>query len=57
MTSPLDGEYGISDVSISIPSIIGVNGIEHHLVERWTDEEVRRLRVSADRMRESLKGL
>ncbi len=57
VTSPLDGEYGISDVSISIPSIIGVNGIEHHLVERWTDEEVRRLRVSADRMRESLKGL
>lgn len=57
VTSPLDGEYGISDVSISIPSIIGVNGIEHHLVERWTDEEVRRLRASADRMRESLKGL
>lgn len=57
VTSPLDGEYGIRDVSISIPSIIGVNGIEHHLEERWTDEEVRRLRLSADRMRESLREL
>ena len=57
ITSPLHGEYGIHDVSISIPSIIGVNGVEHHLEEKWTDEEVRRLRYSADKMKETLKQL
>lgn len=55
VTSPLHGEYGIEDVSISIPSIIGVNGVEHHLVETWTDEEVGRLATSAERMRETLQ--
>ena len=57
VTSPLHGEYGISDVSISIPSIIGVNGVEHHLVEKWTEEEVNRLHISAHSMRDTLSQL
>ena len=57
ITSPLRGEYGINDVSISIPSIIGVNGVEHHLEERWSDDEVRRLRYSAEKMKETLNQL
>lgn len=57
VTSPLHGEYGINGVSISIPSIIGVSGVQHHLVERWTDEEVALLNVSADSMRETLSKL
>ena len=54
VSSPLHGEYGISDVSISIPSIVGVNGVEHHLEESWTEEERNKLAISANRMRETL---
>ncbi len=57
ITSPLHGEYGIHDVSISLPSIIGVNGVEHHLEEKWTDREVELIRYSADKMKETLKQL
>ena len=39
VTSPLQGEYGIRDVAVSIPSIVGVNGVEHRLEEHWTDRE------------------
>ncbi len=55
VTSPLQGEYGISDVSLSVPSIIGVNGVEHRLEEKWTDEEYQKLQDSASRVREALK--
>lgn len=57
VSSPLQGEYGIEDVSISIPSIIGVNGVEHRLKEKWTDEEIEKLRVSARCMKDTLERL
>lgn len=47
VTSPLQGEYGIEGVSLSVPSIIGVNGVEHRLEERWTDAEYEMLKKSA----------
>ena len=57
VTSPLQGEYGISGVSISVPSIVGVNGVEHRLAEHWTDEEMAKLKASADQMRATLEKL
>ena len=57
VTSPLHGEYGIRNVSISIPSIIGVNGVEHHLEEKWNKEEIEKLHISANRMKETLERL
>lgn len=57
VTSTLQGEYGIEDVALSLPSIVGVNGVEHRLEERWTEEERRKLDVSAQRLIQTLKGL
>ena len=57
VTSPLQGEYGIKGVSLSVPSIIGVNGVEHRLEERWTDEEYFKLKISAARMEEAIKSI
>ncbi|MBQ6315214.1 MAG: L-lactate dehydrogenase [Mogibacterium sp.] len=57
VSSPLQGEYGISGVSISIPSIVGVRGVEHRLQENWTEEEKKMLRISADRLSEKLAAL
>ena len=52
MTSVLQGEYGVSDVSLSVPSIIGVNGIDRRLEERWSEFEYERFVESA----ENIKG-
>ena len=57
VTSPLQGEYGISDVAISIPSIVGVNGVERRLEERLVLSEIRGLRKSAEKMRETLDSI
>lgn len=57
VSSTLQGEYGIKNVTISIPSIVGVNGVEHRLEERWTDEECQLLRVSADKISSVLQQI
>lgn len=54
VSSPLQGEYGIENVSLSIPSIVGVNGVEHRLEEKWTNEEIGRLGESADKLKRAL---
>lgn len=57
VTSPLEGEYGIRDVAISVPSIVGVNGVERRLEEKLTWHEVEQLRSSAVKMRKTLDTL
>lgn len=57
VTSPLEGEYGIEGVSLSIPSIVGVNGVEHRLEEKWLKEERTKLQNSAKILKNSLKSL
>jgi L-lactate dehydrogenase len=57
VTSPLQGEYGINDVAISIPSIVGVNGVERRLEERLVLSEIRGLRKSAGKIRETLDSI
>lgn len=57
VSSPLEGEYDIEGVSISVPSIVSVNGVEHRMIEHWTDEELRLLQISAKKMKETLKLL
>lgn len=57
VTSPLEGEYGITGVSLSIPSIVGVNGVEHRLEEHWTDRERESLRRSGEVLKRTLAGL
>ena len=57
VTSPLQGEYGIEDVALSIPSIVGVNGVEHRLEEKWLKEERLKLQHSAKILKDSLERL
>lgn len=53
VTSVLRGEYSMSGVAMSVPSIIGVNGIDKRLEERWSDFEYDRFKETA----ENLKGI
>ena len=47
-SSLLDGEYGLSDLCIGVPVILGRNGIEEIVEIDLSDEELEKLNVSAD---------
>ena len=53
ISTMLDGEYGINDVCLSIPTVVGGNGIKGRIAAPLTDEEIVKLRASAD----ALKGV
>ena len=57
VSTMFQGEYGIVDVCLSVPSIIGVNGVEKRLEERWAEEEFLAFRQAAEKMRNVLKTL
>lgn len=48
--SKLNGEYGLKDVVLSLPSIIGVNGVEHILEERFSITESEQLLKAAEKL-------
>lgn len=53
----LEGEYGISDIALSVPCIIGQNGIEKILEFKLNDEELGKLHHSAEFLKETTKGI
>lgn len=57
VTSPMQGEYGVNDVSMSVPSIIGVNGVEKRLEENWSNLEYDKFRESAERLQNTIKNI
>ena len=52
VSSPFHGEYGIEGVSLSVPSIVGVNGVERRLEERWSEEEYAKFCETAEKLKE-----
>ncbi|MBQ1670619.1 MAG: L-lactate dehydrogenase, partial [Treponema sp.] len=57
ITSMLTGEYGISDVCLSIPTVVGHNGITSRLVAPLPESEIASLRHSADCLKEVISQL
>lgn len=57
VSTTLTGEYGIHDVALSVPSIIGVNGVERRLEENWSEDEIAAFRQSAVTIRGKLDEL
>lgn len=53
----LHGEYGVSDVCVSIPVIIGSDGICGRITPDITAEEQKQFMASADVMKEIIKNL
>lgn len=49
----LDGEYGLKDISIGVPAIIGKNGIEKIVEIELDDAEKAKLKESADAVRKT----
>lgn len=57
VTSPLQGEYGLEGISISVPSIVGANGVERRLEEHWTEKELANLIRSSEQMKITLSKI
>ena len=55
VSSMLHGEYGIEGVSLSMPAVVGKNGIEKLVPIRLSEEEQGQLKVSADTLKAVLK--
>ncbi len=53
VSSLLDGEYGIEDLYLSVPAILGEHGIEKVLTPRLSDLELANLHRSADALRKA----
>lgn len=56
VSAPLHGEYGLNDVSLSLPSIIGKDGIVKRLPIHLTEAEQKDLQASADSIQAVLKA-
>ncbi|MGD6934592.1 MAG: malate dehydrogenase [Candidatus Bathyarchaeia archaeon] len=57
VTTPLQGEYGLSDLSIGVPVILGKNGIEKIIELDLSDEAKERLSLSASNVKAALASL
>jgi len=57
VSAVLQGEYGIEDVAIGVPVILGKNGIERIVEYELSEEDISALRRSAEIIKEKLKEL
>ena len=53
----LDGQYGLDGLALSLPSIVGRNGVEEILEMPLSEEESRALHTSARQMREAIASV
>ncbi len=57
LSTMLEGEYGISDVCLSIPSVVSSSGLESRLVAPLTDSEIESLKHSADCLKDVIRQI
>jgi malate dehydrogenase len=57
VSTVLQGEYGLSDISLGVPVILGKNGVEKILQLKLLPETQKRLEQSASTVRDALKNL
>ena len=55
--SVIDGQYGIKDSTVSLPCIVGIDGIEKILEIKLADNEEEALKVSAEKVKESIDSV
>lgn len=57
VSAPLEGEYGLRDVTLGVPCVLGANGIEEVIQARLTPDELQQLAHSASVLQDSLAHL
>lgn len=53
----LEGEYGLDDVALSVPCVVGHGGVEKILTANLPQDEQKALEVSAAKLREALQSI
>jgi L-lactate dehydrogenase len=53
----MTGQYGVSDICLSLPSVLGENGVEEILTLSMSAEEEEGFRESAVKLKKTLKGM
>ena len=56
VSSMMHGEYGISDVALSMPAIVGKDGVETRVPISISEEEEAKLKESADTLKKVIEG-
>ena len=57
VSAMLHGEYGIEDITLSMPAIVGIGGVETHVPIALSEEEAEKLVESAKKLKEVANGL
>lgn len=57
ISSMMHGEYGIDDVVLSMPAVVGKHGVETRVPISLNEEEQKKLKVSADTLKEILREI
>ena len=57
VSAMMHGEYGIEDITLSMPAIVGMGGVETHVPIALSEEEAEKLVESAKKLKEVAKGL
>lgn len=57
VSSPLSGQYGLNDISLSLPSLVTRSGVERVLELPLPDNELELLHASADAIRTSIASI
>ncbi|MBQ2676356.1 MAG: L-lactate dehydrogenase [Clostridia bacterium] len=52
-----NGRYGLPDVALSLPAVVGARGIERYITPPLTDEELQQLHKSANALRSVIDSL
>ncbi len=53
----MTGQYGVKDICLSLPCVVGTNGVEDILTLNLSGEEEEGLRKSADKLKETLAAI
>ena len=57
VSTMMHGEYGIEDVALSVLNIVGKDGVRSRVLMSLTNEEVEKLRRSAETLKDVIKNL
>ena len=57
VSAMMHGEYGIEDITLSMPAIVGIGGVETHVPIALSEEEAEKRVESAKKLKEVAKGL
>ena len=57
VSAMMHGEYGIEDITLSMPAIVGIGGVETYVPIALSEEEAEKLVESAKKLKEVAKGL